>query len=97
MARPAICSACDHCFKPLICGVSYGCRRPLSDRRDLVTGELSDRVGDDCIRERRSGRTFFGLGRLRCGPEGRFFTPIEEVGPPRGGSGEHKANLRAVK
>ena len=49
------------------------CVRPLSDRRSTVTGSLDHWLLVNASRERRPGRTWFGLGRERCGPDARFF------------------------
>jgi hypothetical protein len=50
---------------------AFECHRPLSDKRDPVTGKLNDLVRRDCDGERRHNRTLFG--RERCGPSGKFF------------------------
>jgi hypothetical protein len=49
------------------------CKRPLSDRVSVVSGDRADRVDDYCVNERKAGRTRFGFGRERCGPGGQFF------------------------
>jgi hypothetical protein len=49
------------------------CIRPLNDRRSLVSGELLYRAEDFASNERLPGRKWFGLGRERCGPEGKFW------------------------
>jgi hypothetical protein len=52
-------------------GFDRCCLRPLSDRRDIVTGLQNDKLYSLCHNERRNNRTLFG--RERCGPAGRFF------------------------
>lgn len=95
MSRPPICTGCQNCTRPLH-QTELRCDRPLSDRRDPVTGRYSDTAGIACSDERASGRRFFGLGRTRCGPEGRFFAPVpeeERALPQRAG----KPRLKSVK
>jgi hypothetical protein len=48
------------------------CKRPLSNERSLVTGELTDRLERSCNSERRDGRTHF-TKRERCGTAAKFF------------------------
>lgn len=84
MSRPPICSGCVHLLRPLFPCMNIGatCQRPLSDRRDAVNGELIDRVDVPCASERKAGRAWFGLGRERCGPAGRFFAAYQQPAPP---------------
>jgi hypothetical protein len=49
------------------------CVRPLSQAVDPVTGAYSNTVGADPHIERRFRKTLFG--RVRCGPEGKFWEP----------------------
>lgn len=69
------CVNCVHHVKRYdVCFAPSECDRPLSDRRDPVTGALNDRLCRWCDSERRSDKTLFG--RVRCGPGARFFEPI---------------------
>jgi hypothetical protein len=51
------------------------CRRPLSNERSHVNGELCDRLNTPCWNERIAGKTLF-TRRQRCGPEGRYFIEV---------------------
>jgi hypothetical protein len=82
VSRPPICTACAHC-PPQRAGTGAMCRRPLSDRIDPVNGAFATTVNTACANERAPGRTWLGLGRERCGPEGRFFA--ERQRPPAPG------------
>jgi hypothetical protein len=49
------------------------CRRPLSDKLDIVTGRPENLLRTSAYRERGFGRTLFG--RERCGPNATFWAP----------------------
>lgn len=65
-----LCIHCEHFAEP---GGLDGpaCRRPLSDARSPLDGQLSDRLYVSAWNERRFERTLFF--RRRCGKSARFF------------------------
>lgn len=81
-SRPApLCADCGHVVKlmmyPWECSADARGEPRLTDGRQHI-------VYHTASRERRSDRTLFG--RLKCGPEGRFFEPALPPKPPIGGS-----------
>lgn len=81
-AAARLCTDCK--WHGVITGMyAYGCTRPTSDRRGVAYGELLDTLDTGARRERLPGRTWFGLGRERCGPDAKFFTatPMDEHKP----------------
>lgn len=47
------------------------CKRPITMARDPVTGDVTRPLAKNCYSERARDRLL--LGRLRCGPSGRFW------------------------
>ena len=73
-AAARLCSDCN--WYGAITGLySYGCTRPTSERRSVAFGYLVDRLDTSAERERKPGRTWFGLGRERCGPDAQYWEP----------------------
>jgi hypothetical protein len=77
------CVTCAH----FSCGVQemyghdfrFACRRDrLSLSVDLVTGDVQEGADRDCDVERAGGST---VGRMSCGPEGRFWSQKPEPSP----------------
>ncbi len=79
-----LCIDCAH-YRYGIKGMSLSnpfllCRRALSDRRSPVDGTLAHLLNEWPEKERKPGRAF--LGRQRCGPEARYFEPIDPASIP---------------
>ena len=80
MSAP-LCIGCKH----LVRSMDPICQRPLSSRFNPVNGESVDRVNRYADSERRGNRTLFG--RVKWGPEGRFFEGRHHGTPPKPGRG----------
>jgi hypothetical protein len=81
-----LCKDCEHYRPPLWIGrtgLPSLCGRPIGEGFNLQTGGYSVTLGGDASNERKPGRTWFGLGRERCGPEAQFFEQRRRrPGPP---------------
>lgn len=75
-----LCKDCISCSPPIGCGMSgdYLCTRPIGASHSRVTGTAVVSLYARCEVERRGHRTLFG--RLKCGPDGRFFQPGSRFG-----------------
>lgn len=92
MTRP-LCRDCHwywQPFMPSMQGPYSHCARPISEERSLVSGNLVHTLRASAESERKAGRTWFGLGRERCGPDAQFFETRPKPPPPIGGSGGSK-------
>ena len=79
------CKDCRYLWNPIMPsmhGPYTQCMRPLSEEISLVDGRKVRTADTSPSSERKAGRTWFGLGRERCGPEAKFFCELPKRPPP---------------
>lgn len=78
-----LCIECQHCSRPGLIDGQRLCARPIGAAYSCVDGSPKRRLLARCESERQGRRTL--TGRMKCGPGGLHFMPID-LGPPPGSS-----------